>query len=138
MKSEWCIDSLWLAAGLLSVCIPVGCARQADRAYVTGTLQTRDGTPLRGASVIATSPETGKSAQGRTDQDGNFELGMTEKGDGLAVGNYNVGIVEDRGDPDNRRPPTIAAKYGDPAKSGITLTVTAGESKELNLKLDPP
>jgi len=116
----------------------VGCGRTSDRGFVSGTIQTHNGTPLKAASVIAVSSETGKSAYGTTDQSGHFELGVASKGNGIAHGDYNVGVVEDRGDPDNRRPPTIAAKYRDPASSGIKLNVTAGESKELNLKLDPP
>ncbi len=138
MKGRRFLKKFWLAAALTAVCIDAGCARQGDRGSVTGTLQTSNGTSLQGANVIATSSETGKSAQGTTDQAGHFELGTAAKGDGIPLGNYNIGIAEDRGDPDDRRPPTIAARYRDPATSGIKLTVNAGESKELNLKLDPP
>lgn len=138
MKGRRLLDKWSLAAVLFAVSIYTGCARQSDRGHITGTLQTNNGTPLKRASVIATSSDTGKSANGTTDQSGYFELGTVAKGDGVLAGNYNVGIVENRGDQDNRRPPTIAAKYRDPASSGIKLTINAGESKELNLKLDPP
>jgi hypothetical protein len=138
MKGRRFIDKLWLTAGLLSVCIFAGCSGHADRGHVSGTLQKHDGGPLKRATVIATASDTGKSAHGMTDDAGHFELGIAQSGDGVPAGNYNVRIVEDRGDQDNRRPATIASKYGDPATSGIKLTVNAGESKELDLKLDPP
>lgn len=138
MKAREVIIKLQVVAALWAACVCTGCSRQGERGHVTGTLQTHGGTPLPGANVVATSGETGKSAHGTTDQAGHFELGMAAKGDGIPLGNYNIGIAEDRGDPDNRRPPTIATKYRDPATSGIKLTVSAGESKELNLKLDPP
>jgi hypothetical protein len=138
MKGRRLLDKWSLAAVLFAICIYAGCASKSDRGRVAGTLQTRDGTPLKRASVIATASETGKTANGTTDQAGYFELGTVVNGDGVLAGNYNIGIVEDRGDQDNRRPPTIAARYRDPASSGIKLTINAGESKELNLKLDPP
>ena len=81
--------------------------------------------------------DTGKSAHATTDGQGYFEMGTAEQGDGIAPGNYDVFIVEDRGDPDHRRPATIAAKYRDPAKSKIKVSVKAGDARELNLTLDP-
>ncbi|HEY3394725.1 MAG TPA: hypothetical protein VGK58_18615, partial [Lacipirellulaceae bacterium] len=66
------------------------------------------------------------------------ELGVGENGDGIPPGNYDVIIVENRGDPDNRRPPSIAAKYGDVRISGLQLSVEAGETENLRITLDPP
>jgi hypothetical protein len=87
---------------------------------------------------VATAKETGKSAYGRTDDAGHFELGVGENGDSIPPGNYDVIIVEDRGDPDNRRPPAIAAKYGDARTSGLQVSVEEGETNQLNVTLDPP
>jgi hypothetical protein len=123
-----------LAAFVLTVV--AGCG--GDRATVTGKLLRKDGAPLVGARVIATSAESGKSAYGTTDQHGEFELGVSEQGDGVPPGSYEIMIVEDRGDPDNRRPATIAAKYRESSRSGLELNVTAGDIVELNATLDPP
>jgi Carboxypeptidase regulatory-like domain len=114
-----------------------GCGR-SGRATVSGILLRAGGAPLVGARVIATSKESGNSAYGTTDDHGHFELGLAEKGDGIPAGNYDVTIVEERGDPDNRRPPTIAAKYRDAGSSGIRVSVKSGESAKLNLTLEPP
>ena len=129
-----CHAALWAT---LVVCMCAGCGK-SGRATITGTVQRHDGTPLAGANVIARSNETGNSANSSTDQTGYFELGTAEQGDGVPPGTYAVVIVEDRGDADHRAKPTIATKYRNPAKSGISLDLKAGESKELNLKLDAP
>jgi hypothetical protein len=124
-----------LAAIVVATVAGCGGSQHGD---VTGTLQRRGGAPLIGARVVATSKETGKSVYGTTDQAGNFELGAGENGDGIPPGNYDVIIVENRGDPDNRRPPAIAAKYGDARLSGLQVSVEAGQTKQLNITLDPP
>lgn len=121
----------------LFTCIFPGCGK-SGQGKVTGKLLRRDGTPLANANVIARCNETGKSVKADTDQEGHFAMGTAELGDGVPPGNYAVAIVEDRGDADHRRRPTIASKYLDPAKSGISVTVAAGESKDLNLTLDSP
>jgi hypothetical protein len=78
------------------------------------------------------------SAYGTTDSEGKFALKTDGQGDGVSAGNYDVVVLEDRGNPDSRRPPTIAGKYRDPATSGLKLNVEAGRSQELNLTLDAP
>jgi hypothetical protein len=113
-----------------------GCG-SSDRASVTGKLLRSDGSPLVGARIIATSAETGKSAYGTTDKDGEFTLGVVQEGDGVPPGDYKVMIMEDLGDPDNRSRPTIAAKYRNPEMSGLSLSVEAGQNVELNQTLEP-
>ncbi|HJQ80759.1 MAG TPA: carboxypeptidase-like regulatory domain-containing protein [Lacipirellulaceae bacterium] len=132
-----CHWASWVALALIFVPMVAGCGR-SEHAAVSGTLLRRGGTPLVGARIVATSRETGKSAYGTTDDAGQFELGVGENGDGIPPGDYDVIIVEDRGDPDNRRPPAIAAKYGDARSSGLQFSAEAGELKQLNITLDPP
>jgi hypothetical protein len=115
--------------------LTAGCGGD-DRASVSGTLQRRDGTPVVGARVIARSHETGKSAYGQTNGEGYFELGVKEEGDGISPGDYYVTIVEDLGDQRNPLPRTISDKYRNPAKSGLSLSVKAGEESILDAKLD--
>jgi Carboxypeptidase regulatory-like domain len=136
------IDRAWRLGLALSVALMAyacgGCGASSDRARVSGTLLRHDGTPLAGANVVAQATDAGKSASATTDAQGRFEIGNAAQGDGIAPGNYNVFIVEDLGDRDSRQRPTIADKYKDPAKSGISITVKPGDTQELNLTLDRP
>ena len=123
---------------LIAVAVGViGCG-ETDRGRVTGTLQRADGQPLVGARVIARSADGAVSASGHTDSAGRFQLGMAEHGDGVPPGEYELTIVEDRGDRDHRKPPTIASKYRDPATSDLRVTVESGEEAVIEAKLDPP
>jgi hypothetical protein len=126
-----------VAFGGIVVATVAGCGG-SEQAAVSGTLLRPGGAPLVGARVVATSKETGKSVYGTTDDAGRFELGVVENGDGIPPGNYDVIIIENRGDPDNRRPPAIAAKYGDARTSGLQLSAQAGETEQLNITLDAP
>jgi hypothetical protein len=110
----------------------------SDHGRVTGRVVQAKGAPLAGANVIARSDETGKTSHGTTDADGNYELSTTEPGDGTPPGTYKVVITEVRGDPDAIQPPTIADKYSDPAQSGLTFTIAAGEDKTFDVTVDPP
>jgi hypothetical protein len=123
---------VWAAASALLI----GCGG-SDRGAVSGTVQLKNGQPLVGARVIASPQAAGKSAYGTTDQQGQFELGVAEAGDGIPAGDYTVVVIEDRGF-DSDRPPSIARKYARPETSGLKLTVEAGQSAELDLTLDPP
>jgi hypothetical protein len=80
--------------------------------------------------------DTGKSAYGTADSEGRFTLRSDAEEDGVPPGNYDIVVLEDRGDPDSRRRPTIAAKYRDPATSGLKVNVGAGEATEATFTLD--
>jgi hypothetical protein len=110
----------------------VGCGK-SDRGSVSGKLLHKDGSPVTMARVVAHSKDTGATAYGTTDKDGYFMIS-----DGLAPGDYDVNILEDRGDPDNRRPAKIASKYRDPARSGLSVNIQAGNTAKLSLTLEPP
>ena len=111
MSQRTVIRDQWTTAlpAALLMCVCSGCG-SSDRAHVSGTVVRHDGSPLVGAKLIATSAETGQSATASTDTNGHFDFGTGESGDGIPPGNYNVVIVEDLGDMDNRRAPTIAVK----------------------------
>ena len=121
--------ALLVAAAMFEL---VGCGK-SDRGSVCGTLLHKDGSPLVAARVVAHGKESGETAHAATDASGYFEIK-----DVLEPGDYVVNILEERGDPDNRRKPTIAAKYRNPAKSGINVSIQAGDDAELNLTLDSP
>jgi hypothetical protein len=114
-----------------------GCG-EANRARVSGTLQRADGQPLVGARVIARSTDASVSASGYSDSQGQFELTTAEPGDGVPPGEYQLAVIEDRGDRDNRQPPTIAAKYRDQSTSGLRVSAATGEEVRTELRLDPP
>jgi hypothetical protein len=105
----------------------------SDHGRVSGTLVRKDGAPIVGARVVANSSETGKTAYATTDANGQFKIS-----EGLLPGNYIVVVLEDLGDPDRPQRPSIAAKYRDASRSGIGISVTAGDTTELDLTLDPP
>jgi hypothetical protein len=127
---------MFLGAGSL-ISTSLGCGG-SENARVSGQAAYSDGKPFVGGRVIARSNATGVSATGITDEDGNFELTTASNDDGVPPGDYNVSVVEQSGELDVRRKPTIAAKYADPARSGIAFTIQPGQDQEIELKLDPP
>ena len=111
-----------------------GCQR-GQKTAVTGRVVRHDGTPLKGATVIARSDETGKWARGTTDADGRYELGAAIAGDGIPPGDYLVTIMEDLGD-SMQKTPTVPGKYVSPTTSKLQLKVTAGKKVEFDITLD--
>ncbi len=113
-----------------------GCGNQG-RTPVSGTLTTADGSPLVGARVTVRSSESGAWATATTDAAGRFELTEAEQ-KGVPSGRYYVTIVEDLGDWDHPRRPSIHKKYDNAATSQLELVVDGGEKITWNLKLDSP
>jgi hypothetical protein len=135
MTNRLASETIWLLLSLIAGSAMAGCG-DSDRASVTGTLLRKDGAPLVGARVIARSPQTGESSYGITDAEGKFELGASADSRGVSPGDYELLIVEDRGDPDHRKPRSIAAKYRNSSTSGLSVNVKAGEQAEVNFTLD--
>lgn len=125
---------------VLSVLIASGASGcgDPDRAQVRGRVVRTDGTPVVGARVIFRSPETGKSANGLTDEDGAYSLGVMRKGDGIPSGEYVVTVVEDLGNWENPKPPTIHPNYRHPDRSQLTATLEPGTSLTYDLELKKP
>lgn len=115
------------------------------RTKVSGTV-TYNGTPLADA-IVSFHPTVAKKtgSNGRTDAEGKFEMGTFEATDGTLPGKYNVTITKNESasgatqpspdDPNyDPNPPAeaepkslIPKKYGDPVKSGLTVTVEDGK-----------
>jgi hypothetical protein len=127
----------WLFASLATVwtITMAGCGA-ADTGRARGTVLDSSGDPLVRARIIARSAESGKSAYATSDSSGSFELDGGEEG--MPAGEYDVIVLEDRGDPDARRPLTVAAKYRSHETSGLKVTVEAGKTTDFNVTLDPP
>jgi hypothetical protein len=113
-----------------------GCGGDVGR--VSGRVVRTSGEPLAGASVIARCEESGVSCYGTTGADGRFELSTGETGAGVPPGTYHVVILERKASRDAVTRPTIAAKFGDPAQSGLSFTVASGEHATLDVTVAPP
>lgn len=126
----------YLCPCLLAIIALVAGCQSSDRVKVNGRVVRHDGTPLKQATVIARSDETGKWARGTTDPNGYYELGMSTAGDGIPPGVYRVTIMEAEGDSSRSRP-TVPAKYVNPTSSKLELTVAKGKKVTFDIKLDP-
>jgi hypothetical protein len=114
-----------------------GCNRK-NLTSIEGTVFRNDGTPLPGARLVLRSKQSGKTIYGYTNDSGKVRLQIPEEEPLGAPRDYDVMIVEETGNPDNRRPETIAAKYQDATKSGLKLTVQPDGKNQFEFKLDPP
>ena len=132
----------------------VGCGEGLPETAPASGVVHYNGNPVRGASVTF-QPEKGKPANGVTDEEGRFTLTTFKEGDGAVVGTHRVSIVaisvvppdEEGGNlaPDVVNEPIeddyriestpIPEKYADPATSGLTQTVEAGEENEFKIEL---
>lgn len=114
-----------------------GCSR-GNLTPIDGKLIHNDGTPLPGARLVLRSKQTGKTIYGYTNGSGEIRLDVPEEEPRGAARDYDIMIVEDIGDPDHRRPATIAPKYMDAAKSGLKVTVQPNGKNQFEFKLDAP
>ena len=115
----------------------LGCGGPAA-GRVNGQVVRKGGVPLADANLIARNNETGKSCYATTEADGQYEFSSGEAGAGVPPGTYSVVVLEKQAGRDAIRQPTIAARYGDPAQSGLSFTVAAGEKKTFDVTVDPP
>src|SRR5215471_19002997 len=120
------------AATLLAGC---GGGEGGNTVKAGGTLTVK-GQPMADLTVTFT-PLTGRPASGVTDAAGHFVLSTFKNGDGAAPGAHKVTIHENYTEPPpmpgtpeaaaGQEPPKFDPKYSDPAKSGLTAEVKAGE-----------
>lgn len=123
---------------IVSFALSISGCGNGGMADVGGTVTRKDGSPVVKARVTARSGVTGAWASAITDQEGRFELITNDEGTRVPAGDYQVTVIEDKGDWDHPNKASISAKYGQPNTSGITFSVEAGDRKDLNLELDPP
>jgi hypothetical protein len=136
-------------AALLTALLAAGCSADGPpRGTVRGRVTVGE-KPLAGAVVRFDNPETGVSVVAPLDAGGNYDA-RTYQG-GLPVGRYRVAVTpggvmtpEQAADPlkaDAKGPaarPSVgfAAKYHDPATSGLSVEVRAGGNPPFDLRLD--
>jgi Carboxypeptidase regulatory-like domain len=129
---------LAVALGAVGFVAVIGCGKSSGLQDIEGRVTHKDGSPLVGATVMYRSADSHKYATGVTDNDGHYTLGTSHPGEGIAPGNYSITVMENRGDEDNMRPPTIHRKYSLPSKSGLTFKVEPGGKSTFDMELDPP
>lgn len=120
----------------------IGCGGDGLTTYTTtGSVVFEDGTPLTGGSVIFQSQEHPLSARGMIGEDGTFELGTYETGDGAVAGKHAVAILPPKAQVDTDEKvfiPAIDVKYQDARRSQIFREVTADGENEFEITVTPP
>jgi hypothetical protein len=122
----------------------VGCSGSSDRpplAYASGTV-TFQGKPLADADVSFNPEAGGRSAYGRTDAEGKFELTTFDPRDGASLGKHKVTVKaevpkgkKDPSNPYQEYESVIPKKYSDAQKTPLQAEVTVG-GPPFELKLD--
>ena len=92
-----------------------------------------DGQPLKVGTVIFT-PENGRQAMGKVDQDGNFTLTTFMQGDGALVGKSHVAISGAEYVGKNKTRWHLPKKYADIQTSGLVVAISE-PTKELVISL---
>ncbi|HEX4609553.1 MAG TPA: hypothetical protein VH092_15245 [Urbifossiella sp.] len=146
--------SLWVAA---AVAFAAGCG--SAKTYSVKGMVTFEGKPLKGGGAITFMPtgsQPGRTAGGKINADGTYELQTDKPGDGALAGEFRVIIHQsaDRepepskdGERAGRAVPAVAEAeripliYTDPTNSPLTVKVEAKDNTiNLDLKRDagPP
>lgn len=119
--------------------------KRPQRTAVSGIV-TFDGEPIEGASItFRPVEESGQTANGRSNEEGQFQMGTFEGTDGVVAGDYIVMISKIKStsspevlpeddpnydpDPQPEPPPEnlLPEKYSNAETSGLTVTVLKGE-----------
>lgn len=144
MHRMWSMTAA-VAAGLLAVTL-TGCSSEGKVGVVSGMV-TVDGKPTEGIALTFAGAD-GRVATAATDAQGHYTASGVPVGV-VTVTAYSMSddggetdgtIMKTRGAADPSRPPPpatpakkkgskVAARFADPSTSGLTHTVTEGESK---------
>lgn len=127
-------SAAWLLVGVV-FCGIVGCGERDAATYpVTIKVAYPDGKPIADAQVVLLSADQKTTARGATGADGSCSLTTFELNDGAVVGTHAVIVAQPamRGDPDAPYTgPKIASKFSNVETSGLEVTVTEDESKNV-------
>jgi hypothetical protein len=132
----WLDSRVRLSVILLAAVLTTHGCSSGNLTPIDGKVIRNDGTPLSGARLVLRSKQSGRTIYGYTNDSGAIRLEVPDEETQGAARDYDVMIVEDTGDPDNRRPATIASKYLDAAKSGLKVTVQPNQKNQFEFKLD--
>lgn len=115
----------------------VGCGK--GKVSVTGTVTYSDGTPLAAGAVIFT--DSTYRASGTVDSQGKYSIGEISTTDGIKPGEYSVyvaGAITGGGSTGTPEVQHVAAKYTDPATSGLKTSVVKGKSLVFDFTVERP
>lgn len=123
---------------LAVVTVAAGCGDKYTTYGVHGRVTLKDGTPLDAVRLTFELAEHQPpiSATASTDENGAYELGILETGDGAPAGNYRVVVSEPGRFPEDPRPRRIHSKYWSFETSGLEFTVKP-EDNTFDIQLDP-
>lgn len=100
---------------------------------------TLDGEPIKDAQIVFVALE-GTPAYGSTDANGKFSMKISEESSGAVPGTYPVIVsktkMEELGGGNVKLEQGLPEKYGNPAKSGLSVTIPESGSKSIKLELD--
>ena len=135
------LSMCWKWVIVISLIVCCGCQRAPDYTGKVRGRVTFNGNPLSSGKVISSPTTGGRGATGAIQSDGTFVLKTIGQEDGVAPGAHRLVVLAFEGsddantNPEADRRPLIPARYSDPNRSGLTLDVVAGESREIELKL---
>lgn len=112
----------------------LGCgARGPKTARVSGTV-TMSGKPLSNIGVTFLPTKKGPAANGTTNENGEFTLTTTRRGDGAVIGKHKVtvGIAEE-----GQKNPGIPESYASPHTTKFSAEVLSGKKNEFTFNVEP-
>lgn len=118
----------------LAIFFLTGCGSRGPKtARVSGTV-TMSGKPLPKVGVTFLPTKKGPAATGVTNENGEFTLTTTRKGDGAVLGKHKVtvGAAEE-----GQKGPAIAEIYSSPHTTKLTAEVQSGKTNVFTFDVDP-
>jgi hypothetical protein len=118
----------------LAATLPTGCGSRGPKtARVSGKV-TMSGKPLTNIGVTFLPTKKGPVANGTTNENGEFTLTTTRRGDGAVIGKHKVtvGIAEE-----GQKNPGIPESYGSPHTTKFTAEVVSGKKNEFTFDVEP-
>lgn len=124
----------WLLVGIV-LCGITGCGERKTATYpVVVKVAYPDGASIAGAQVVLMAADGKTTARGSSGADGSCTLTTFEPNDGAIAGTHSVLVAQppQMGDPDvPYTGPKIASRFSSPETSGLEVTVTEDESKNV-------
>ena len=127
--------SLAAAAATFPGC---GGAGQLQTYHTTGKVHFADGTPLPGGSVVFQSVEHRLTANAPIQEDGTFQLGTYEPGDGAVAGKHTAAVQPPMTNPDMGPRVPIHPRFRRMETSGLEFTVTEEGPNEFDILVEAP
>jgi hypothetical protein len=124
---------IFVASSLLFLPGCSGGGKAVKTARAAGTV-TMSGKPLADVSVTFQPTKKGPVAIGTTNENGEFTLTTSRKGDGAPVGKHKVtvGIAQE-----GQKNPGIPESYSNPGTTKLSAEVEAGKKNTFTFNIEP-